>query len=327
MVLAALKTQQEFEEFVKPLKLSVLHFYAEWAPQCEQMNEAMQELSKLPEFRDVQFAKILAEEVPEISLRHKVTAVPTFILIVQNKEVDRVDGANTGNLKKKITQCLQDVREPLVSVHALPESSKADLETRLKKLINAAPVMLFMKGSSFEPRCKFSRAIVDILNSYNASYNTFDILNNEEVRQGLKEFSNWPTYPQLYINGELIGGLDIVKELQQSGELESMLPKKLSLEERLKGLINKAPVMIFMKGNPGQPKCGFSRTLMEIMRGTGVSFETFDILEDEEVRQGLKEFSKWPTYPQLYVKGELIGGLDIIKELKDSGELMDALKG
>ncbi|KAE8746062.1 hypothetical protein FOCC_FOCC007185 [Frankliniella occidentalis] len=327
MVLVGLTTEKEFEDFVKPLKLSVVHFYAEWAPQCEQMNEAMEELSKLSEFRDVQFAKVLAEEVPDVSMRHKITAVPTFILIVQKKEVDRVDGANTANLKKKIALCLRDVQEPLVSVHALPENSKADLETRLKKLINAAPVMLFMKGSSLEPKCKFSRAIVDILNSFNASYNTYDILNSEEIRQGLKEFSNWPTYPQLYINGELIGGLDIVKEMQQNGELESMLPKKVSLDERLKALTNKAPVMIFMKGNPSQPKCGFSRTLMELMKGTGISFETFDILEDEEVRQGLKEYSKWPTYPQLYVKGELIGGLDIIKELKESGELMETLKG
>nr|XP_026655047.1 glutaredoxin-3-like [Zonotrichia albicollis] len=60
-------------------------------------------------------------------------------------------------------------------------------------------------------------------------------------------------------------------------------------------------------------KCGFSKQILEIMNNTGVDYETFDILEDEEVRQGLKSFSNWPTYPQLYVKGELVGGLDIVK--------------
>ncbi len=84
-------------------------------------------------------------------------------------------------------------------------------------------------------------------------------------------------------------------------------------------------VMVFMKGNPAEPRCGFSRQLMEILRPLGVKFETFDILGDEEVRQGLKTFSKWPTYPQVYVKGAFIGGLDIIKEMQEEGELKEAL--
>jgi Grx4 family monothiol glutaredoxin len=100
-----------------------------------------------------------------------------------------------------------------------------------------------------------------------------------------------------------------------------------TLEDRLKALINKSNVMVFMKGNREAPKCGFSRTLVQIMNESGVTYETFDILTDEEVRQGLKTYSDWPTYPQVYVKGELQGGLDIIKEMKESGELMGVLNG
>ncbi|XP_059981764.1 glutaredoxin-3 [Lagenorhynchus albirostris] len=96
---------------------------------------------------------------------------------------------------------------------------------------------------------------------------------------------------------------------------------------RLKVLTNKASVMLFMKGNKQEAKCGFSRQILEILNSTGVEYETFDILEDEEVRQGLKTYSNWPTYPQLYVKGELVGGLDIVKELKENGELLPILKG
>lgn len=324
MVLSELLNKSEFEDYVNTSSLAVVHFYAEWAPQCTQMNEIMEELSNQTEYRAVKFAKCLAEEIPDISLKYNITAVPTFVLIRKGAAVQRVDGANAGDLTKKIDQSLKDIAEPPRSEREIPP---VDLNARLKSLINAAPVMLFMKGSATEPRCKFSRAIVDLLNSLNADYKTFDILNNEDVRQGLKEYSQWPTYPQLYIKGELIGGLDIVKEMQESGELDSMLPKRVSLDERLKSLINKAKVMVFMKGNPSQPKCGFSRTLMEMLKGTGVAFETFDILEDEEVRQGLKEYSKWPTYPQVYVKGELIGGLDILKELKEGGELESTLNG
>merc|ERR1711994_665696 len=146
--------------------------------------------------------------------------------------------------------------------------------------------------------------------------------------QELKTFSNCPTYPQLYINGELIGGLDIIKEMIESNELQSMIPKKAkSLEQRMKELINTGDVMIFMKGNRNEPRCGFSRQLMEIMKETELEFATFDILTDDDIRQGLKKFSNWPTYPQVYVKGELVGGLDIIKELQESGDLESTLKG
>jgi Grx4 family monothiol glutaredoxin len=78
--------------------------------------------------------------------------------------------------------------------------------------------------------------------------------------------------------------------------------------------------MLFMKGSPEQPRCGFSRQIVEILQGEKISFSTFDILTDEEVRAGLKTYSDWPTYPQLYANGSLVGGLDIVKEMVASGD-------
>ena len=72
-------------------------------------------------------------------------------------------------------------------------------------------------------------------------------------------------------------------------------------QDRLRSLINQSKVMLFMKGNPDAPQCGFSATMIDLLRDEGVDFQSFDILQDEEVRQGLKKFSDWPTYPQLYV--------------------------
>ncbi|XP_067009885.2 glutaredoxin-3 isoform X2 [Anabrus simplex] len=291
------------------------------------MNDVLEELAKQSELKNVKFAKCLAEDLPEISMKYEVSAVPTFLLLRGGALLDRVNGANAAELTKKIND--QVSQAPYEDSTAATKSNEEDLNSRLRNLINAAPVMLFMKGTAQQPRCGFSKTIVGILDGYSADYKTFDILNDEEIRQGLKTFSNWPTYPQLYINGELIGGLDIVKEMHENGELQAVLPKKQTptLEERLKCLINKSHCMIFMKGGRENPRCGFSRQLMEIMKETGVPFETFDILTDEEVRQGLKTYSNWPTYPQVYVKGELVGGVDIIKELKTSGELLETLKG
>ncbi|KAL0398600.1 UNVERIFIED_CONTAM: Monothiol glutaredoxin-S17 [Sesamum radiatum] len=148
----------------------------------------------------------------------------------------------------------------------------------------------------------------------------------DEVRQGLKVYSNWSSYPQLYIKGELIGGSDIVLEMQKSGELNKLLAEKgiafgESLEDRLKRLINSSAVMLFMKGTPDAPRCGFSSKVVNALKEEGLEFGSFDILTDEEVRQGLKTFSNWPTFPQLYYKGELIGGCDIVLELHNNGEL------
>mmetsp|Transcript_15467 Transcript_15467/g.28397 ORF Transcript_15467/g.28397 Transcript_15467/m.28397 type:complete len:196 (-) Transcript_15467:42-629(-) len=192
--------------------------------------------------------------------------------------------------------------------------------------------MLFMKGSKHEPFCKFSKQAVAILNKHDAEYSTFDILQDNEVREGLKEYSNWRTYPQLYIQGELIGGVDIIQEMETDGSLSEALsianaddPSEMTLEDRLKSIINKAPVTLFMKGNPDGPRCGFSRKIVELLNANSIKFDYFDILSDEEVRQGLKTYSNWPTYPQLYGNGKLIGGLDIVKELADEGSLMDEL--
>ncbi|KAG9484671.1 hypothetical protein GDO78_008021 [Eleutherodactylus coqui] len=300
---------RHFEELLQKSdkSLLVVHFWAPWAPQCSQMNEVMAELVKVQP--GVTFVKLEAEAIPEVSEKYEITSVPTFLFFKNSQKIDKLDGAHAPELTKRVQRHASNASFPATSNSA----PKEDLNERLKKLINVAPCMLFMKGSPQEPRCGFSRQILDILNKHKLQFSSFDILSDEVVRQGLKTFSNWPTYPQLYINGELIGGLDIVKELEASGELETMCPKAQSLEDRLKALINKASVILFMKGNKQMAKCGFSRQILEILNNAGVDYETFDILEDEEVRQGLKSYSNWPTYPQLYVKGELIGGLDIVK--------------
>ncbi|KAK3606046.1 hypothetical protein CHS0354_006391 [Potamilus streckersoni] len=321
----SIQNETKFDDTIKEggSLVFVVHFSANWAPQCQQMNDVLKELAKDTQFIHCKFLILEAEDVPVISERYNISAVPTFIFIKNKKEVDRLDGANAGELTKKLK--VLAIASSVTTSEPAPQP-KEDLNTRLKKLIEAAPVMLFMKGTPAEPRCGFSRQIVQLLNERNVKYSSFDILQDEEVRQGLKTYSNWPTYPQLYVNGDLLGGVDIVKEMAESGELDSNLPKQATLEDRLKALINKAPVMLFMKGSSEQPKCGFSKQMVQILAETNVEYQTFDILTDEEVRQGLKTFSNWPTYPQLYVKGELIGGLDIVKELKESGELEKVLK-
>ena len=97
------------------------------------------------------------------------------------------------------------------------------------------------------------------------------------------------------------------------------------VRSRIESLITTNKVILFMKGTRQIPACGFSNAVVQILKKEGVPFETFNILSDPEVRQGLKEYSSWPTYPQLYVGGKFVGGCDIVTELHQSGDLAKEL--
>ncbi len=103
----------------------------------------------------------------------------------------------------------------------------------------------------------------------------------------------------------------------------STAPEKAG--EKFKELISSSDVFVFMKGRPEFPQCGFSANTVAILQKLGVTFNTFDILEDHVMRNAVKELSGWPTYPQIYIKGQLIGGNDILTEMYQNGELQEML--
>ncbi len=98
-----------------------------------------------------------------------------------------------------------------------------------------------------------------------------------------------------------------------------------STRQRIETLVASSPVVVFMKGNKLMPQCGFSNNVCQILNALAVPFETFDVLSDPEVRQGIKEFSDWPTIPQVYVQGQFMGGSDILIEMYNSGELLEKI--
>ncbi|XP_043477273.1 glutaredoxin-3 [Leptopilina heterotoma] len=221
-----IEDEKTYNDLIQSKDLTLIHFYTPWSDQCKQMCGAIEEMIKLNEYKNVKFAKIQAEDFPKISIKDNVSAVPTIIFYKNGKIVDRVNGANTA--------AMVEITDKHVSHDSSPtkEKSSETLEDRIRRTINLAPCMLFMKGNPTTPRCGFSRTIVALLDSCNADYQFFDILQDNDIREGLKKFSDWPTYPQVYVNGELIGGLDILKEMNESGTLKEMLPQKPGMEER-----------------------------------------------------------------------------------------------
>lgn len=433
-------------------------------------------IATITDFRDnVELSYITATDAPIAASTLSVRESPSIVVLHNDTAIYQVTDATEEKVYDELRKVL-----PL---------SDMDVAVNMKiiRLINLAPVMVFIKGSPEEPRCKFSRQLLELLKDLGVSYGSFDVLSDESVRRGLVKFANWTTYPQVWVEGHFIGGLDVVTEIKESGQIESVFPascfatkpmnetpnsppahasahapapapkfeltdelrhklKKLvesaavivimngspsapdddaskelveilrannitfkaldvlkapsarhgfktmytnrdypflfvhgalfggihdvhevmeknpgvplaellevqsevkeTLNERLKRLTNAAKVVLFCKGMPTAPRCGFSRTAFSLLAELGINldaavnadeaandpsmnvqFAYFDILEDNEVREGLKKFSDWATYPQLYVDGTLVGGLDIMNELHQEGELADLLRG
>ncbi|EKJ76443.1 hypothetical protein NXS19_001633 [Fusarium pseudograminearum] len=229
---------------VPPTTLVIVSFHAPWAAPCAQMATVLSTLAS--EYPDTEppttkWVSINAEELSDLSETYDVTAVPFLVLLRNGQVVETVSGSSAVKVRTAIeTQAKQSgenaaasgpngvaANDAVVEEEQDPEKKKEELFKRLGDLVKAAPVMLFMKGTPSSPQCGFSRQLVGLLRDNSVKYGFFNILADDEVRQGLKEFADWPTYPQLWINGELVGGLDIVKE-EMSNDAEFLTKYSVS---------------------------------------------------------------------------------------------------
>ncbi|KAF1806946.1 thioredoxin-like protein [Mucor lusitanicus] len=209
-------TERQFKRLVsKTDAINVLNFWAAWAEPCKQMNEVFTELAD--RFPSLTYIQIEAEEFPTISQSMSVGSVPSFLIIKENQVLDSVEGAKAAELSNMVAKYSHAQGSNQHTV------SNNELEFRLRDLIQTDHVMVFMKGNPSKPRCGFSRQVVELLAELQVKYSSFDILTDDQVRQGLKTFSDWPTYPQIYVKGELVGGLDLLKEMIASGEFQDMV--------------------------------------------------------------------------------------------------------
>lgn len=247
--LQEITSESEFAQHLTslpPSALLVLSFHTPWAAPCTQMRTILETLAggyPATSPPTISFISVNAEELPDISEEYDVTAVPFLVLIRDKKVLESISGSDAVKVRDAIErhagQAASSVpgskstippvlnatpREPVNSgaatdipaasgaapAAASAEETKEALFARLAELVKAAPVMLFMKGTPSAPECGFSRQLVGILREHGVKYGFFNILADEDVRQGLKEFADWPTFPQLWVQGELVGGLDIV---------------------------------------------------------------------------------------------------------------------
>lgn len=216
-----------------PSALLIISFHAPWAAPCAQMATVLKTLaSEYPaDSGQTSWVSINAEELSDVSETYDVTAVPYLVLQRNDQVLEAVSGSSAVKVRTAIEAHAKNANTngnntstngvSKTTAGTVPAASEVETETdpvkakeelfkRLGELVKAAPVMLFMKGTPSAPQCGFSRQVVAILRERSVKYGFFNILADDEVRQGLKEFADWPTFPQLWVDGELVGGLDIV---------------------------------------------------------------------------------------------------------------------
>ncbi|TFK50255.1 glutaredoxin [Heliocybe sulcata] len=211
-------------------RISLINFWAPWAAPCAQMNEVVLELSR--KYSELLVLQVEAEEQQDITESFEVEAVPSFIILRGHTLLGRISGADASGLTTSIAAALRPASsvQPKSYSNAQPAppdtETPAQLEERIKDLMTKERVMLFMKGVPDAPRCGFSRKTVGILRDHGVPFGSFDILSDESVRQGMKVINNWPTFPQLIVNGEFVGGLDIIQEMIENGEFDEIVVGK-----------------------------------------------------------------------------------------------------
>jgi len=233
-------------------KVSCLNFWAPWAEPCATFNKEVE--AEAAKFPNVLFLNIEAEQLADISESFDIEAVPSFLLLRGHTLLARHSGPDSALLHSLLTQhsgsstaaATQPLATSSASPAAPPAASRArteeEIAARCKEIMNRHKVVLFMKGNPSAPKCGFSRQTVGLLREKGIEFAWFDILSDEEVRQGLKKVNDWPTFPQIILNGELVGGLDIFKEMVESGEWDELYNAPDEVDEKADQL-NGAPAI------------------------------------------------------------------------------------
>jgi len=339
----ALRGSAELAEVRRSGEKAAMLLTAQWAGEtCEGMRELLRELEH-EHHRSISFYEADADEVSDSVHPLGCSAVPFLALFNESGElVSSVQGAAARSVSDAI---LKHASGSLCSSRSLSSESThwkqppPSVDQRIDALLQSGGVLLFMKGKPSNPRCGFSRRVVEVLARCNVrEYKSFDILQDEGVRQRLKERAEWSLFPQLYANGELLGGCDIVEELERTNSLRNELGLGDDVQdgddpgmERVKTAIEQSKhdgsILVFMKGSPGAERCGFSKRTVQAIQSAGdFKLHHVDVLHDDGVRDAVKRYNDWPTVPQVFAGGEFVGGCDIIEQMHSSGQLGQALR-
>ncbi|KAJ6584557.1 thioredoxin-like protein [Mycena capillaripes] len=302
-------------------RVSLINFWAPWAAPCTQMNAVVAELAK--KHPSILALNVEAEERADIAESFDIEAVPSFVILRGHTLLARIAGADAPALTKAIAthtatpvptyapKSHTDAAPPAAQngdYAALENETPEELDARLRRLMTQSKVVLFMKGTPDEPRCGFSRKLSTLLKEQGVQFSSFDILRDEDVRQGAC-LPCLPFFPPSF--------------LVLLCCLYFLIPDVHYYSPLLR------PCFVHLSGRNPTPDSCILLLPATFITPLHLVFFLSPLLPSliPQIFTGLKKLNDWPTFPQLIVNGELVGGLDIVQEMVETGELKEVVGG
>eukprot|EP01024_Parvocaulis_polyphysoides_P040127 TRINITY_DN36467_c0_g1_i1.p2 TRINITY_DN36467_c0_g1~~TRINITY_DN36467_c0_g1_i1.p2 ORF type:complete len:341 (-),score=62.72 TRINITY_DN36467_c0_g1_i1:131-1153(-) len=331
MMLQKVYTTQKGGNLIKKRQV-VVQFCADFTP--DEQISAVFELM-VEKYPQIIFLKVDAEKFEDVIVRFEVPSVPSFLLFKNGRVVDKILGPNAMDLTDSLAGNFDELQNGISHNSGQDEGEENGIETKLTDKIRKRiiaylannPITVFMKGTPKNPKTNFDRRLINVLKLDEIDFWHYDILQDDDFAEGLKEFSHWPVFPQLWVDRELLGGCDVILEMRETGELDQKIQacqQKVANhpKTKLNKLLKQNSVILFTKTDSSS----FSTSrVANGLEEEGIDFEEVELSGEEDLQKLIKNISSWPVFPQLFVRGQFIGGKDVLLELKSSGELGDAV--
>lgn len=299
-------TRLTFHNFAK---LYVNLFYSDQYPDSEALIKSLEGIASF--YEQPIYTLINAEKNPDLLKQFSVQKVPTIILSDSNKKIIKEVSPDS------INDLIIELDDILRVFETNFEIERISMFSKIEKILNIHPAMIFIKGTPENPKCGFSSTLLDILKKYELNFGYFNILENESVRNWLRHYSKWNTYPQLYFYQKLVGGIDKVKELISQDKFEELIPFEARKSdpnlkfERLLSLF-KEKLLIFFEGTPFSSE--ENKKISNLIKDNGVKFNFFNLNDDDEFKKFFLQKFNIKEIPIIFINGKLIGGIKEISE-------------
>ena len=295
--------------------------WASWDSHSQNLLSMLQEMPSI--YKNVQVAYVDCDEAEDLIDSLDVDTVQTVVVLHPIGSESRSNEKIEGIRAETLTDIVEKENKAYDGWYEL-EKKKAfrDIEASIATF----PFFIFIKGTKEEPKCKFTRRLVEMLGKSDYDYRTFNILENSRIRQWLKTYSNWPTFPQMFIDQKFMGGIDVVTELIEGEEFDEMVPemcKPLPPKEKLAKMLKQSKIVLLLNGTVEEPKDEASKALIAKINTLDCEYSIVDVTSNAEFPTHLPAEQK---VPYVFMDGVPACGMDGLDQLAAQDSFKSAQK-
>lgn len=292
--------------------------WANWYEPCTVLKDTVvSEMIKV--YKNLAFCWIDWDKLADLMEKYEVEIAPTVLIFHPLKQdVDKYINPSPDTLNKEIAKHNEYYK-------SIMNAEKERVFQDIDVIISSYPLVVFIKGTPAEPKWKFTRRLLAHLNNFELTFKSFNILEDERIRQWLKIYSNWPTYPQVYINKEFIGGIDVIDQLVEEKEFIEMVPKeckKLPPIDTFEEMLSSFDLVVLIDGTPESPSTDSSKALVESLSSNEIKYVSvnYSLLTDD-VKTHINTKYNVTEVPYIFIKREGFGNHETLLKCINDGNL------